>query len=305
LSKPILLNLSEFLDLFSINCYNISMNVRESMLPPGWYPREKSRIEGFLKDFKMDGKAKAAIAPHAGWFYSGYPAALSVSALDPAVETIVVIGGHLSQASPFLFAPEDGVRTPLGILEIDRELREDFAGKLESAPDKYRDNTVEILLPMIKYFFPKAKLLWARFPQDLRSFDAGKILADCVAGPGRNIAVLSSTDLTHYGSNYGFAPKGQGKKALDWVKNTNDAAFIKAVLSGDKNEILARAENDFSACSAGAVLGAVGFVSQSPNYRGELLDYRTSADAPDGASDLEIPDSFVGYASIAFVTYKK
>jgi AmmeMemoRadiSam system protein B len=190
----------------------------------------------------------------------------------------------------------------LGILEIDRELRENFEGLVDSAPDKYRDNTVEILLPMVKYFFPKAKLLWVRFPQDLRSFDAGKLLADCAAGLGRNAAVLSSTDLTHYGVNYGFAPKGQGKKALDWVKNTNDAAFIKAVLSGDRNEVLSRAESDFSACSAGAVLGAMGFASQSLNYRAELLDYRTSADAPhgapDGASDLEIPDSCVGDASI-------
>ena len=272
------------------------MILREPCLPPGWYPRDRAKITEFLEPISNPAASSAsAVAPHAGWFYSGRTAAIAVSALQREVETVVVIGGHLPKGMPILMAAEDGVKTPLGVMKIDGKLREELKKHLETRPDRYEDNTVEVLLPMVHYFFPQAELLWLRFPAELSSFEAGKTLCLAAGELGRSIAVLASTDLTHYGRNYGFSPKGSGKAALEWVKKVNDAAFISAVLDGDPGEVLTRAEEDFSACSAGAVLGALGFAS-SHEKRAKLLDYRTSADA--GMED-EIPDSFVGYTAIA------
>ena len=237
----------------------------------------------------------AAISPHAGWFYSGVPAAKAVSSLDPQVETVVVIGGHLAGRMPVLAAIEDGVKTPLGVLEIDTELREKFGKLIPFEPDIYEDNTIEVLLPMVHFFFPGVKILWLRFPAAHSSFEAGKSLAKSAKTLGRKIAVLASTDLTHYGKNYGFSPKGMGKKALEWMEKVNDAAFIDAVLKGDPELVLKRAEEDSSACSAGAVLGALGFAKSSGKNHGRLLDYRTSAET----AEDELPVSFVGYAAIS------
>jgi len=281
------------------------MILRELCLPPGWYPRQREAIEDFLKPLKSALKspagstgAKAAIAPHAGWYYSGRLAALAASSLEAQAETVAVIGGHLPGGMPVLAAREDGVKTPLGAMMIDKELREAFEKRISTAPDRYQDNTVEVLLPMARYFFPEAKLLWLRFPAELSSFEAGKILAETTAGLGRSIVVLSSTDLTHYGRNYGFSPKGMGKPALEWVKQSNDSAFINAVLEGEPSAVLKRADEDKSACSAGAVLGALGFASLD-GKRARLLEYSTSADVVASEGD-EIPDSFVGYAAISF-----
>jgi AmmeMemoRadiSam system protein B len=179
-------------------------------------------------------------------------------------------------------------------MEIDRELLDRLKKDILWKEDRYRDNTVEVLAPMVHYFFPTARLVWARFPADLSSFEAGKALAKAAEETGRRVAALGSTDLTHYGTNYGFAPEGLGKEALDWVKNVNDPGFIQAVLSGDPGAVLKRAEQDFSSCSAGAVLGAMGFIQYGGGQKAELLDYRTSADISSGG----VPDSFVGYASI-------
>jgi AmmeMemoRadiSam system protein B len=107
--------------------------------------------------------------------------------------------------------------------------------------------------------------------------------------------ILGSTDLTHYGENYGYCPAGGGEKALAWVRDVNDAAFIAAVKTGQPQTILDRAEADRSACSAGAVLGALGFVEEAGGAKAELLAYGTSAD---GAG--EIPDSFVGYGALCW-----
>ena len=275
------------------------MILREPCLPPGWYPRQKAAVEEFLKPFseRAGMEAAAALAPHAGWYYSGVTAAKAVSALDPKAETVAVIGGHLPEGMPVLIAGEDGVKTPLGVMEIDAELRSEFEKNVSYKPDRDRDNTVEVLLPMVHYFFPKARLLWLRFPADPLSYDAGITLGKAAKALGRKIAVLASTDLTHYGANYGFSPKGLGAASLEWVKKVNDAAFIAAVLEGDPRLVLERAGRDFSSCSAGAVLGALGFTAGKGSESRRLLDYRTSADADDSPS---VPSSFVGYAAVSF-----
>ena len=288
------------------------MNLREPCLPRGWYPHEKAVIAEFLDPFEkgafakgafvQEGHVSAAIAPHAGWYYSGLPAAMAVSSLDREAETVAVIGGHLPSGRPILLAEEDGVKTPLGVMNIDGKLREEFArqvsaGLTPARPDQYQDNTVEVLLPMVRYFFPRAELLWLRFPQEISSYEAGKLLAKSAGKLKKRIAVIGSTDLTHYGENYGYSPKGRGKPALEWVKNVNDAAFIDAVLDGDPYRVLKHAEENAAACSAGAVLGALGFAAYSGKTNARLLDYRTSAEA---LSSDEIPASFVGYTAIAF-----
>jgi AmmeMemoRadiSam system protein B len=238
----------------------------------------------------------AAVAPHAGWHYSGAIAARAALSLDRDAETVAVIGGHLPGGLSVLIAGEDAVKTPLGEMPLDKELGLAVSQALDCKPDRYADNTVEVLTPMVHYLFPKAKLLWLRFPADAGSLQAGKELALIAGRLGRKLAVLGSTDLTHYGDNSGFSPRGEGEAALAWVRDVNDARFIEAVLSGDSAEILRRAEAERSACSAGAVLGALGFALERGAGKAELLAYGTSADQSPGA----VPDSFVGYGAFCW-----
>lgn len=276
------------------------MKIREPILAGSWYPQKPEKIDEFIRincknsEKSAEKHAKAAISPHAGWRYSGKISAMSVSSLENTADTVVIIGGHLPENAPFLFAEEDAAGTPYGPMPIDIELRELLINKLNGKSDRYQDNTVEVIIPMVRYFFPEAKLLWARFPQNMSSFEAGKTLAGAGKSLGRNLAVIGSTDLTHYGVNYDFTPKGTGQQALDWVRTVNDASFIRAVLHSDPQEILRCAVRNRSACSAGAVLGVLGFTDYTGCAKSELLEYGTSADV----FKNEISDSFVGYASI-------
>jgi AmmeMemoRadiSam system protein B len=275
------------------------MNVREPCLPLGWYPHEGEKISRFLSEFSDAGAAKsaaAAIAPHAGWFYAGRIAALAVSSLDREAKTVVVLGGHLPGGKPPLFAEEDAVRTPLGLMPVDDEFRKALRRELGGREDRYQDNTVEVLLPMVHFFLPQAKLLWLRLPADRSSFEAGRLIARTGKALGRRFAVLGSTDLTHYGDNYGFSPQGRGIRALRWVAEQNDRAFIEAVEGGDPEIVLERAEQDRSSCSAGAVLGALAAARTVNCGPARLLAYGTSA----GRAEGEVPDSFVGYAAFGF-----
>jgi AmmeMemoRadiSam system protein B len=178
-------------------------------------------------------------------------------------------------------------------MSLDAEFRGLLERELGGREDRYPDNTVEVLLPMVHFFLPRAKLLWLRLPADLSSFEAGKIIAGTGKALGRRLAVLGSTDLTHYGENYGFSPQGRGIKALRWVEKQNDRAFIEAVEAGDPETILERAEHDRSSCSPGAVLGVLAYARTENRAPPRLLAYGTSADSAEG----EVPDSFVGYAA--------
>jgi AmmeMemoRadiSam system protein B len=264
----------------------------------GWYPRNPDEISRFLSGMNR-GSARAAIAPHAGWRFSGKIAATATASLCADVETLVIIGGHLPAGYPPLFAMEDSVETPLGPIPINAALRAALLRELDGHEDGFPDNTVEVLLPMARYFFPKVSLLWIRLPAEKSSFDAGKAIATAAKNLGCAIAVLGSTDLTHYGPNYGFTSQGTGPQALKWMRDTNDRRFIEAVLSGDTATVLERAEKERSSCSGGAVLGAMGFALATDAGPARLIEYGTSADSY-GADSIGVADSFVGYAALAF-----
>jgi len=269
------------------------------LLTTGWYPQNQEEIISFLSGSDIDQVStpvRAVIAPHAGWFYSGKTAARAIACLDRKIETLAVIGGHLSAGHKPLFAMEDAVQTPLGRIPLDTELRTAMIAETEGQADNFPDNTVEVLLPMARFFFPEALLLWMRLPENMSSFETGKTLASVAARQGRKLAVVASADLTHYGANYGFNPKGTGHVALRWVREVNDRRFIDAVEAGNPAEVLERAKTENSSCSAGAVLGAMGFAQASGMGQARLLEYGTSVDA-EKASPMV---SFVGYASFTF-----
>jgi AmmeMemoRadiSam system protein B len=110
---------------------------------------------------------------------------------------------------------------------------------------------------------------------------------------GISIVAIGSTDLTHYGPNYGFMAKGGGPKSVEWVKKENDQGFITEALRMDGEGLLKHAAEHYSACSAGAAASAVATSKKLGAGKGMLLEYYTSYDImPD--------DSFVGYAGIVY-----
>jgi MEMO1 family protein len=272
------------------------MTLRTRGLPPGWYPDAAPVIErtlsGFLSGFAR-GTALACVAPHAGWYYSGAIAARAIAELDPRADVVVVFGGHLSGGSAPLLATEDGFQTPLGDIPADAELREAVASAIPCGVDRNADNTVEVMLPMIRFLFPSARVFWMRLGAGIASYQTGKTVAAIAGRLGRKTVAIGSTDLTHYGPNYGFQPHGGGEAALEWVRSVNDAAFLNALLEGDGQAALDRAVKDSSACSPGAAIGAMGFAAELGAASSVLLAYGTSA-------DIAKASSFVGYGAVAW-----
>ena len=67
-------------------------------------------------------------------------------------------------------------------------------------------------------------------PPAKSSLAIGQAVVEIAKRLGLNIKVIGSTDLTHYGPNYGFVSKGAGLQAIDWVRDQNDRRIIDVML---------------------------------------------------------------------------
>jgi AmmeMemoRadiSam system protein B len=277
------------------------MRVRKRSLPPGWYPEGAEEalreIQGMLSSASAastpEAPARAGVMPHAGWYFSGRLALEVLSSLARGIDTIVIIGGHLRSTDRIVCCPEDAYDTPFGEIRVDVPLREALSSSMDMLEDRERDNTVEIQLPFLRYLAPKAMALGMRAPPSSPAVALGEAVARTAAALGRRVAVAGSTDLTHYGGNYGFSPAGVGDTALRWVREVNDRRIVECMLALDIDGALERAARERSACSIGGAAAAMSFARATGARSGRLLGYMTS-------HDIRPDESFVGYAGIIY-----
>jgi AmmeMemoRadiSam system protein B len=279
--------------------------VRKRILPRGWYPVDgkdcekeiESYLEGWTPPQLPSSRGLGGIIPHAGWYFSGKLAArvFYTLKLSGKAEVVILYGGHLAAEDLPRIVTEEAWETPFGDMEIHtsfvRNLMKSVEMRRESSASA--DNTVEVQLAMVKYFFPDAKLVAVRSPLSVKAEALGKEVARIARGEGVSLIAIGSTDLTHYGPNYGFTGKGVGPASLEWVKKENDRGFIDRALKMDGEGLLKHAVENESACSAGAAISAMATCKALGAEEGILLDYYTSYDI--------MPDeSFVGYAGILY-----
>jgi len=285
----------------------VSMALRRADFAGSWYPGEENECRKSIAIFEEDFEPCPApeedilggIVPHAGWVFSGAIACNVIKCLGSgkACDTCIVFGRHLHPSSPQYIMADGSWETPLGPVEIDAEvakaLMSEFSFVVET-PDRHeQDNTIELQLPFIKAFMPDAKIVPLGVPPTPTTLEIGRRAAEICRGKGRNTLVLGSTDLTHYGYNYGFLPKGTGVQALEWVKTVNDRRVVDLMVQMDDEQVIREALDNANACCSGAAAAAIAAARELGARKGKVVKYATSYDVhPDS--------SFVGYAGIVF-----
>ncbi len=283
------------------------MELRRTDFAGTWYPGNKSDCRKVIEDFsdaclpcpndKTD--RVGGIVPHAGWYYSGQIACNVIKCLhrQKKPDTCFIFGRHLHPGSNNYIMKEGKWDTPLGALEIDSEvstrLTEEFSFTVETSSRYEQDNTIELQLPFIKYFFPEIRIVPIGLPPKVSSPSIARKAAQISRELGRTAIVLGSTDLTHYGYNYGFVPKGVGEDAVDWVKNENDKRVVDLMVDMDEKGVIEEALKNHNACCSGAAGSAIAAAKELGANKGGKIIYSTSY-------DIRPDNSFVGYAGILF-----
>jgi hypothetical protein len=283
------------------------MNARKAILAGAWYPDSAEECEIEIKDFLEEitvqnsfrENATGGIVPHAGWYFSGSIACNVINCLKDKEHTdvIVIFGMHLHASSSNYIMKEGAWETPFGEIRIENrvadKLLQKFPFNIETAEHFVHDNTVEVQLPFIKYFFGDVKIVPVGVPPATGSLEIGEAAAEIATDLGLRARVIGSTDLTHYGSNYGFTPKGTGGNALDWVRNENDRKIIDVMLRMNPGAVIREALSHHNACCPGAAAAAMAMAKKLGASQAGSIAYSTSCDKSPG-------DSFVGYTGIVF-----
>ena len=242
--------------------------------------------------------------PHAGWTFSGAVAAKVFAAIQArgTPDTFILLSAmHGWGASHSAIYARGHWITPLGEIEVDKELAAavlEFGDDLlvDSPEAHSREHSAEVQVPFIQHLFPEAKILPILIPPDKDATRTGEIIGQAVATAQRSIAVVGTTDLTHYGQMYyNFAPAGTGESALEWTRD-NDKRIIDLILNLQAEKIVAETSSHRNACGGGAIAGTIAAARTLGAEKGYLLEYTTSHDVmPRGEAT-----DFVGYAAIAF-----
>lgn len=283
------------------------MTIRKSMLAGSWYPASsgecKRSIEGFQKEIDIDQKGIKAdlggIVPHAGWYFSGSIAANVFRFLSgrPAPDVVVIFGLHLHPGAQACIMTEGAWETPLEPAVIATEFAQGVAQKYDFGSENSRsfagDNTIEVQLPFLKYYFGDTKFVPIGVPPNADALKIGAAVAQTAAELQTKLKLIGSTDLTHYGSNYGFSPKGRGAAGLEWVTQQNDPGVIAAMCAMAPEQVLSVAAANHNACCAGAVAAALSAAKKLGAAEAHQLTYATSHDKMPG-------ESFVGYVGVVF-----
>ena len=234
-------------------------------------------------------KIYGIICPHAGYMYSGAPAAHAYHAISSQdIDLAVIIGpNHWGIGSDIATMCDGKWKTPLGMIEIDSDASTHFLDLTENVKDDFfshtKDHSLEVQIPMLQIVFPeKLKILPIIMKQ--QGIETAKEIGSAIAdiAKTRKLTIIGSSDFTHYEEN-AFAYE-------------QDKALIEPILKLDVEEFYnILKERKVSACGYGAIASTIVACKTLGATKGILLSYSTSGDI------TGIKDSVVGYGSIKFV----
>ena len=259
------------------------MNVRSPAVSGRFYPSDpvelRATVATLLADARRDvGSAptapcRAAIAPHAGYIYSGPTAAAVFARVTVPGLVIMLAPNHtgISEAKSGVSLWEAGAfRTPLGDVPVDADaaqaLLEISEGLVDVDHDAHRaEHAVEVELPFLQILRSDVRIVplviaWDAWePARL----LGETLARLVQAAGEAVLLLASSDLNHY------EPAA--------VSERKDAAALAAVRALDGAELLACCKRErISMCGRGPAAVVIAAARALGAKQGEVVDYRHS-----------------------------
>jgi len=290
---------TKIFNIIILSVFLFSVSFCQKYRPPvvagGFYPGDAAELKAFIGDaldkapeVKLDGEIIAVISPHAGYKYSGYVAADMYKLLiGRKFDVICVIApSHREAFRGVTIYNGDGYETPLGILEIDKNL----SGKLVKASSVIKfsnaghglEHSIEVQLPFLQATAGDFKLLPLVMGE--QDFETSKSLGKALGGvlKDKNALIVMSSDLSHF-HNYN-----------DAVRLDNEV--IKAVKYYDYWLLLrSLATRKCEACGGGPIIAGMIAAQGLGANKSQIIKYANSGDVTNDRS------SVVGYMSAVFL----
>ena len=224
-----------------------------------------------------------AVVPHAGYMFSGAIAGELFSQIDIPPTVVILAPNHRGPLVPFALSPADSWRTPLGDVDIDKELAEAIAGgcplvQYNAAPHA-NEHSAEVQVPFLQYFRPDVKIVPMVIGEHNYEplVELGSCLAESVRG--KNVLILASSDMTHFKDAQ--TAKQLDDMALEQILALDALALHQTVVS-----------NRISMCGFAPAVAMITAAVHLGAQNAPLIRYGNSGDVTGDFS------SVVGYASV-------
>ena len=279
---------------FSIQSWGGDM-IKEPNVAGGFYSADPKELSDSIDYFEHsagqvaeDRKVLIAIAPHAGYIYSGPVAAYTFKAITRnPYKTVVVIGpSHYFPFEGISVWRAGGFKTPLGTLPVD----EDFAQALlkenpefQFTPQVFeREHSVEVELPFLQKTFKGLRIVPILMGEpDAKVCRDLAVALDKLIGRRDDVLVLISSDMSHY---YTYD-----------VANSMDALTLGAIRSMDPKKFFEGCiSRKMEMCGFAPVTTALILARLRGLKHVEVLKHANSGDTAGDHSRV------VGYSSIIF-----
>jgi AmmeMemoRadiSam system protein B len=259
-------------------------NLRKPAVAGSFYPGSEDTLRHTIKDFLEKVSLpknipftdiKAAIVPHAGYFYSGLTATFAYKTLSKKknLSHFILLGpSHFSLFTGACQDPADFWETPLGKVKV-KHLPEEPPIITNSEPH-LKEHCLEVQLPFLQLIFKTFSITPIVISENCDYLKLAKVIKPLL---NKNSFLIISSDLSHY------YPQNMAKQI--------DKATLRKIKKLDAKLLKSR---KYEACGKPAILTTIE-LAKLLEWKPKLLHYETSQAASGDQSRV------VGYASIIFL----
>lgn len=264
---------------------------RQPVVAGRFYDAHPENLYGLVDQFlslggeKQQAPTLLAMAPHAGYVFSGAVCGQTLGAANLA-DTILLLGpNHTGRGKPFSMWNEGAWNIPGGSLPIDTEL----AGALLDADPNITADTaahtgehsIEVILPFLRRLNPATTIvpIAISMPSLPTLQQVGAAIGQTLKNFGRPVSMVISSDMSHYISH--DEAKEKDSMALGEALKLDPAAMFDTVRT-----------NDISMCGVMPMTVGLFAALELGATKGELVAYATSGEV---SGDF---DQVVGYAGV-------
>lgn len=186
-------------------------DIRRAAVSGSFYPSDPEELRGILEEFLeplFPSRALGAIAPHAGFVYSGACAGKVFSRIEIPQLCVIIAPNHTGMGDGATVASwgNGSFATPLGECRIENEfltrLKETSALVRDDRSPHMREHAIEVIVPFVQFLSPTAAIVPLILPWDTWSqcrqlaLDLVEVIKHWTA----EVLLIASSDMTHYES---------------------------------------------------------------------------------------------------------
>ncbi len=266
--------------------------IRRPAVAGRFYPGDERTLRRDVTDFLERGgsgdparPAAAAMAPHAGYVYSGGIAGQVFARIEVPETVIVMCPNHTGMGRRIALITEGSFRIPGADIPIAEDLASELVAEIEGAElDRLahqNEHAIEVELPFLLARQPALQIVPMVLSgvREQAAVAIGEAIHRVVSRRGDRVLVLASSDMSHY------LPDAEARKV--------DHQALAPLLDFEPEKLYRTVvENDISMCGFIPATAMLAYARAAARAAPEMVGYATSGDAFGDYSRV------VGYAGV-------